>query len=201
MDFLDNFQDSARSGLPIYQLAGGAGFVWVAGLGGGSHKSALRFFAADPAQMPRAPNPYDSQPNEGSAANRAPTEPGEAQMDLDGGVYVVPVRFNDAITLNAVVDSGASEVFVPADVVMTLVRTGTIAEEDFLGSQTYRLADGSEVPSQRFRLKSLKVGDITIENVTASITDVKATILLGQSFLGRFPSWSIDNKRHVLILR
>lgn len=122
-------------------------------------------------------------------------------MDLDGGVYVVPVRFNDAITLNAVVDSGASEVFVPADVVMTLVRTGTIAEEDFLGSQTYRLADGSEVPSQRFRLKSLKVGDITIENVTASITDVKATILLGQSFLGRFPSWSIDNKRHVLILR
>ncbi len=122
-------------------------------------------------------------------------------MDLDGGVYVVPVRFNEAITLNAIVDSGASDVCVPADVVMTLMRTGTITEEDFLGSQTYVLADGSKVPSPRFRLKSLKVGDITIENVEASITDVKATILLGQSFLGRFPAWSIDNKRHVLILR
>jgi predicted aspartyl protease len=43
-------------------------------------------------------------------------------MEQEGGVYVVPVRLNGAITLNAVVDSGASDVSIPADVVLTLMR-------------------------------------------------------------------------------
>ncbi len=203
VDFLDNFEDSARSGSPVYQLEGGPGFVWAASFKSGAHKSSLRFFAADPAQMRRLPSPYDAPPSDEATPPAAPGPGGSAtqvQMNLDGGVYVVPVRFNEAITLNAVVDSGATDVSVPADVVMTLVRTGTITDDDFLGEQTYRLADGSQVPSQRFRLRSLKVGDIAIENVEASIADVKATILLGQSFLGRFHSWSVDNNRHLLIL-
>jgi hypothetical protein len=54
---------------------------------------------------------------------------------------------------------------VPADVVMTLVRTGTITDTDFLGKQTYKLEDGSAVPSQQFVIRSLKVGDKTLENV------------------------------------
>jgi predicted aspartyl protease len=62
------------------------------------------------------------------------------------------------------------------------------------------LADGSKVPSQRFKIKSLKVGNKTLENVIASIISVKAQILLGQSFLSRFSSWSIDNEKHALIL-
>ena len=39
-----------------------------------------------------------------------------------GGTYVVPVLINKAITLNFVIDSGASDVSIPADVVLTLVR-------------------------------------------------------------------------------
>jgi predicted aspartyl protease len=58
-------------------------------------------------------------------------------MEQEGGVYVVPVRLNGAITLNAVVDSGASDVSIPADVVLTLMRAKTISDEDFLGEQTY----------------------------------------------------------------
>ena len=76
-------------------------------------------------------------------------------MEQDGGVFVVPVRFNDVITLNAIVDSGAAHVSVPNDIVLTLIRTKTITAEDFLGQQTYVLADGSKVPSQMFRIKSL----------------------------------------------
>ncbi len=123
------------------------------------------------------------------------------RMEKNGGVYVVPVRFNDAITLDAVVDSGASDVSIPADVVLTLMRTKTVSAQDFLGQQTYVLADGSKVPSERFRIRSMKVGNKTVENVTASITPVKGEILLGQSFLSKFKSWSIDNETHVLFLR
>ena len=104
-------------------------------------------------------------------------------MEKVGGVYVVPVSFNGAIILDAIVDSGASDVSVSADVVMTLMRTKTISDQDFLGAQTYILADGSKVPSARFRIRSLKVGGNTIENVEADIASSEAVILLGQSFL------------------
>jgi hypothetical protein len=48
--------------------------------------------------------------------------------------------------------------------------------------------------------RSLKVGDRTLENVTGSIAPVDGSLLLGQSFLRRFKSWSIDNQREALIL-
>ena len=121
-------------------------------------------------------------------------------MEKDGGTYTVPVSINGQITLKFVVDSGASDVTIPSDVVSTLRRTGTITENDFLGSQTYVLADGSQVPSERFMIRSLKVGDLVLEHVEAGITADKGSLLLGQSFLGRFSSWSIDNNRHALIL-
>ena len=49
-------------------------------------------------------------------------------MRIEGGVYVVPVLINNAITLDFIVDSGAADVSIPADVVMTLMRTGTIKD-------------------------------------------------------------------------
>jgi len=121
-------------------------------------------------------------------------------MENANGVYQVPIRINDTITLDAILDSGASDVVIPADVVGTLIRSKTISASDFLGEQTYVLADGSKVPSERFIIRSLKVGSKTLENVSASIASAKAQILLGQSFLGRFRSWSIDNTQHALIL-
>jgi TonB family protein len=63
------------------------------------------------------------------------------------------------------------------------------------------LADGSTVPSQRFVIRSLKVGDKTLDNVVGSIAPVTGALLLGQSFLSRFSSWSIDNQRQALVLR
>jgi predicted aspartyl protease len=132
---------------------------------------------------------------------RAPANLETIRMEKSGGVYVVPVRFNDTITLNAIVDSGASDVSIPADIVSTLMRTNTVTQEDFLGKQTYVLADGSKVPSQQLRIRSLKVGNKTIENVVASIVSANATILLGQSFLSKLGSWSVDDERHTLVLR
>jgi predicted aspartyl protease len=80
------------------------------------------------------------------------------------------------------------------------LRTGTLKESDFLGTKTYVLADGSTVPSPTFRIRTLKVGDRIIENVIGAVADIKGSLLLGQSFLGKFNSWSIDNGRQVLLL-
>jgi hypothetical protein len=116
------------------------------------------------------------------------------------GVYKIPVRINDVLNLNFTVDSGASDVTIPADVVLTLVRTGTISDNDFVGEQTYVLADGRRIRSRTFRLRQLTVGDRTISNVMASVADVQGSLLLGQSFLSRFRRVSFDNTRGVLAL-
>jgi hypothetical protein len=115
-------------------------------------------------------------------------------LQKEHGIYVVPVLINNAITLKFVIDSGASDVSIPADVVMTLTRTGTLQDSDFIGTQTYRL-DGSTVPSTTFRIRSLTVRTSVIEGVTGSVAPVAGDLLLGQSFLSRFKSWSIDNDR------
>jgi predicted aspartyl protease len=121
-------------------------------------------------------------------------------MVSDGGTFKVPVTINGQLTLKFVVDSGAADVSIPADVVLTLLRTETITDNDFLDKQTYQLANGSTVPSQRFVIRTLKVGDKTLENVVGSIAPVAGSLLLGQSFLSRFKTWSIDNQRQALIL-
>jgi aspartyl protease family protein len=119
---------------------------------------------------------------------------------VQGGTFVIPVLINGQITLNFTIDSGAADVSIPVDVVSTLMRTGTLQKSDFVGQKIYRLADGSTVPSATFLIRSLKVGNHLLENVTGSVASAKADLLLGQSFLSRFNSWSIDNKRQVLLL-
>jgi gag-polyprotein putative aspartyl protease len=126
--------------------------------------------------------------------------PADVNLKTDGGILMVPVQINGALTLDFIIDSGASDVAIPADVVSTLMRTGTLRRTDFIGERTYILADGSEAPSQAFTIRSLKIGDRTIENVQGSIASAKARPLLGQSFLRHFRSWSIDNARNALVL-
>jgi clan AA aspartic protease (TIGR02281 family) len=149
------------------------------------------------------PNASDMplQPATGSAA-ASPIMDGHSEIALHGagGTYTVPVSINGAITLDFTLDTGASDVSIPADVVHTLIRTGTIEQNDLLGSQTYVQADGSTAPKLTFRIRSLRVGDREVRNVTGSIAPEKGVLLLGQSFLRKFGSWSIDNRRGVLVL-
>jgi clan AA aspartic protease (TIGR02281 family) len=162
------------------------------------------------------PNPPGSNPpGSKGTANPTPTEVSlsptqtetrsnatrfEIPLKSLGGTFVVPGSINGAATVNFIVDSGAADVSVPADVVRSLVKSGAVDKSDFTGKQTYVLADGSTVPASTFIIRSLKVGDVTIENVKGSMAPAGATGLLGQTFLQRFKWWSMNNNRHVLIL-
>jgi clan AA aspartic protease (TIGR02281 family) len=115
------------------------------------------------------------------------------------GTFLVPVVINDRITLNFLLDTGASDVSIPADVFSTLVRTGTILRSDFIDTQEYELADGTTRNSKRFRIRSLSVGNVELRNVIASVSPAEGSLLLGQSFLSRMKTWSIDNERRLLI--
>ena len=131
---------------------------------------------------------------------RSPLHSTAVDMVSDGGVLKVPVQINGAISLKFVVDSGASDVHIPRDVFLTLMRAETIKEGDFLPGRTFVLADGSKVKSDRFKLRSIKVGESIFSDVEASVGGLDAQLLLGQSFLSRFGEWKIDNRNAKLML-
>jgi clan AA aspartic protease (TIGR02281 family) len=122
----------------------------------------------------------------------------DISLSKQGGVYELPVEVNGVIILYFILDTGASEVNIPADVALTLYRTGTI--QDFLPGQIYALADGSTLKSSRFMLQSLKIGNHRITNVPASVGAVSSPLLLGQSFLERLGTWGMDSQKQVLII-
>jgi clan AA aspartic protease (TIGR02281 family) len=128
-----------------------------------------------------------------------PTE--EIPLQSDGGVEKVPVIVsggNGGVALQFVVDSGASIVVLPEDVYSTLVRAGAVGAS--IGQEQYRLADGSTGTAPVFLLHQIKVGSHILANVPASVMNHNGDLLLGQSFLTRFASWSMDNRRHALLL-
>jgi len=121
-------------------------------------------------------------------------------LQREHGAFVLPVVINDRITRSFMIDSGASDVTISAEVLQALTRAGTIATTDFLGSQVYQLADGSKTRTQRVRIRSLRVGGVELRDVIVSVAPHADLLLLGQSFLGRLQSWAIDNQRHLLAI-
>lgn len=118
-----------------------------------------------------------------------------------GGVLMVPALLNDAVSTDFVVDSGASDVVLPETAVNDLRRAGKFSDADFTGTQMVKVANGSIVKARTFTLRSLAIGNRVVTNLHASVAPAKATPLLGQTFLQRFASWSIDNEHQVLVLK
>lgn len=119
-----------------------------------------------------------------------------------GGVYEVPVEINRMLKLNFILDSGASDVFISENIATTLITGGTITDVDIVGRQIYTLADGSTEECLVINLRSVKIGTIEIKNVMCGVSkSIHAPMLLGQSFLKRFGSFTLDNKSNTLTFR
>jgi hypothetical protein len=142
--------------------------------------SSPKLAAPPPATAPIAP----VSPTVANSSAQSPNPSSRMAVPLkqDGGIFVVPVEINGAITLEFGVDSGASDVSVPADVFSTLVRTHTIKDSDIIGERTYVLADGSKSRSVTFTIRSLKVGDKVVENVKGSVAPAQGTCYLANRF-------------------
>jgi len=83
-------------------------------------------------------------------------------LKRSAGAYLGP-RSSMVPSHGFVIDSGASDVSVPADVVMTLMRAGP-SYRDFL---VLNLCSRGRirVPSRTFRIRSLKVGSSIVQGV------------------------------------
>ena len=140
-----------------------------------------------------------------SAPPRAPSEPLDGALEIpltrQNGVLMVPVLIGDTVKTTFVVDSGASDVIVPEGLFQRLKQDGQLSDSDFIGTETHKLADGSTHQVKIFTIRSLQVGGRVLRNVKASLAPAQGLALLGQTFLQRFTSWSIDNNRQLLLLK
>jgi predicted aspartyl protease len=108
----------------------------------------------------------------------------EIDLTFENGVYKLPVSINGVMTLNFTLDLGASDVSLSPDVFLVLCRSGTVSESDFIGTETYKFADGSTAKSSVFNLKTLKIGGYELKDVRASISNnISSPLLLEQSAL------------------
>jgi len=128
-----------------------------------------------------------------AASERIPLRP-------HGGVYAVAVQINGALTIDFLLDTGAADVIIPADVALTLIRTGTIDTSDFLGSGQYTLADGSIVENTKINLRRLQIGSRVLHNVQGAVGGVESSLLLGQTALRHLEPWRLDTKTGDLVL-
>ncbi len=136
-----------------------------------------------------------------AAAAGAASGPVDVTMKRKGGNLWVPAQINNVVTIDFVIDSGASDITLPRDVYLTLIRSGTLTKANYIGATNFGIADGSEVKGVRFKLASLQVGNQVLKDVVASVMPSdSATPLLGLSFLSRFQSWAVDNNSGTLKL-
>jgi predicted aspartyl protease len=147
---------------------------------------------------------YAKEAAAADAEANAPTPVIAGQTTVKGrresGTLVVPISIDDGPPMDFVVDSGASTIAMPSASAAPLFRAGRLGQGNFRGRGMAVLANGSVVQVDVFNLKSVTVGGRTLSNVPISVYRGYGPNLLGQSFLRRFKSWSIDNGKRELVL-
>lgn len=152
---------------------------------------------------PRAISELRAQLAERSPQAGVESRSGEVRVLLasKSGILVAPAVLNNSIKADFIVDSGASDVSISAELYSRMVKSGAITDTDITGSRQYVNASGETSRATTFILRSLKVGHVEVSRVEASVGSFRAPLLLGESFLKRFKSWSIDNARQELVLQ
>ena len=167
---------------------------------------AARFF---PDNHPSSLEPHDEHGGPGEPgwntrglASGTPVAGTEIPLQRSaGGSYYLPVTVNQTLSVPFALDTGAEAVQIPLDVYLVLTRNGTINPSDGRGFATMRTADGSSHKEPLFVIHELKVGNRIVTDVIGTVSPNPNTDpLLGQSFLARLGSYTIDNQRHVLTL-
>jgi len=160
------------------------------------------YFAAQITQIKlKLGGDYAKEAAGSSDATLAP-QPGQTLVKGEpvGGLLAVPVSLDGAPETRFMIDSGASAISISTEDARPYFKQGLIKPGDYRGTGFATLADGSRVMAQGYNLRSVRVGDREVANVIVLIHPGQGPRLLGQSFLKRFKSWSVDNGHKVLVL-
>lgn len=119
----------------------------------------------------------------------------------DSGIYEIPISVNGTVTMNFIMDTGASEMFITPDILLTLYRNKTIDDSDLLEGKSYMVATGEVNEAVRFNIKELKIGNTVIKNISCAVSEnLEAPILLGSNVLARLGKVMLDFDNEVFYI-
>jgi aspartyl protease family protein len=123
------------------------------------------------------------------------------QMEVENGVRYVWIEIN-GIRLRFIFDTGASSICISPAEATVLYRQGTLRKEDILDVEYFQDATGKISEGTKINLREVKIGNLALQNVKATIVDnVNAPLLLGQTVFERFGRIEIDNENREIIFR
>ena len=117
------------------------------------------------------------------------------QMVEDKGVYKVPCEIN-GLKVKMVFDTGAAAVSLSQSLAEMMLDNDYISTSDFIGKSKSLTADGRIIDHTELVLHSLKIGDITINNVIAVVINSQDTpLLLGQTAIQKLGTISLKGDK------
>lgn len=136
---------------------------------------------------------YES-PNTINAENIVP-------LEKQNGVRYLWIEIN-GIKLKFIFDTGASNICISPAEATVLYRQSTLDKSDILDTEYFQDATGKISEGTKINLRSVKIGNIELKNIEATVIDnVNAPLLLGQSLLEKIGKIEIDNVNNQIILK
>lgn len=121
------------------------------------------------------------------------------QMQEENGVYKIPCEVN-GLRMKFIFDTGASNVSISLTEAKFMLENDYISSDDILGTATSQIADGSIVENTIIRLKEIKIADIILKDVTATVThSLSAPLLLGQSAIQKLGAIQILGNELIIL--
>ena len=122
------------------------------------------------------------------------------KMEKRNGVYYVPVELNGA-KMDFIFDTGAGIISISETEATFLMKQGTLTKDDIKGTAKFSDANGDISEGTIINLKTVKIGNITLRDIEASVVhNSVAPLLLGQSAFEQFGKISIDYKKGEITL-
>jgi aspartyl protease family protein len=122
------------------------------------------------------------------------------EMEKENGVKYVWIEINGN-KLRFIFDTGASNICISSIEASLLYRQGTLQKDDILNVEYFQDATGKISEGTKINLRTVKIGNITLENIEATVIDnIDAPLLLGQSVFEKFGKIEIDNINEQIIL-
>lgn len=124
----------------------------------------------------------------------------ELPFTREGGVCRVKCTLN-GLPLYFVFDTGAADVSISSVEANFMLKNGYLTNADFMGKQNYVTATGEIHEGTVINLREVRVGDVVLKDIKASvIKNQSAPLLLGQSCFRRFGTVEVDNNAQVIRL-
>lgn len=117
------------------------------------------------------------------------------QMVEDMGVYKVPCEVN-GLKVKMVFDTGAAVVSLSQSLTEMMLDNGYLEKSDFMNQAKSITADGRIIDHTNIILRTVKIGDVVLDDVSAVvINNQSAPLLFGQSAIQRLGEVSIKGDK------